>query len=95
MPTFHLFLILTEDGEWDCQICNLVFRRRDNLIRHFKNIHPESKLNVKHGKVNISEKESNEISMPEESTGKAPASISQAVSVIRGPVIQKVGGVQD
>lgn len=85
--------MFVEDGEWDCQICNLVFRRRDNLVRHFKNIHPESQLNVslRHGNVKVSEKNMNEISNPQESVSKAPASVSQAVSVIRAvPVIQKV-----
>lgn len=90
-------LVHQEDGEWECKVCLLIFRRRDNLVRHLKNIHPESPLI-------ISTKENNEIHSDEnvDEPGKSnqicvgnsdTVSATNAVSVIRGPVIQRVEAV--
>ncbi|XP_034247801.1 zinc finger protein 668-like [Thrips palmi] len=87
-------LVHQEDGEWECKVCLLIFRRRDNLVRHLKNIHPESPLIIstkqstdKDRDENMDEPERNDENSSGNSNG---VSATNAVSVIRGPVIQRV-----
>lgn len=73
------------------QNCNLIFRRRDNLVRHLKNLHPESPMVISMRQAEDKESEEQQC----EPTCSKPIvshnTICHAVSVIRAvPVIQKV-----
>ncbi|XP_052130598.1 zinc finger protein 30 isoform X2 [Frankliniella occidentalis] len=81
-----------QDGEWECKTCQLIFRRRDNLVRHLKNIHPEVPVNEsmrqRNGKDDDDDED--EPDKSEESCAMSSTAFSHAVSVIRAvPVIQK------
>lgn len=84
----------TDDGEWECKVCLLIFRRRDNLVRHLKNIHPEAPLIISTKQINEKDTDENvdESEKRTETCGGNSnwASVTNAVSVIRGPVIRRV-----
>lgn len=71
-----------------------MFRRRDNLVRHLKNLHPESPMVVSMRQTDDKEPDEQQEKKNHggETCSPSISSVGQAVSVIRTvPVIQKVG----